>query len=162
LQLILLRKLHVGAFRYHAFDEVEGGMSLAHVDVLQLREWCILRKTSSHLCAMSELRRHLRRHVVSAMTKMTSSMAVTTTTTAPRVKEATATMVRMRQNAVKTSPQLSLPLIGDKWPVKVLLTCPIFPSTSAVRVVRISALKCLPFQGKNSAEAAFAPMSTPR
>jgi hypothetical protein len=133
--------------------------------VLRLREWCILRKTSSHLRAMSELRRPLRRHVVSAMTKMTSSMAVTTTTTAPRVKEATATMVRMRQNAVKTSLQLSLPLIGDKWPAKVLtrsaLPCPILPSNSVVRVLHISALNCLPFQGKNSAEAAVGPISTP-
>jgi hypothetical protein len=41
------------------------------------------------------------------------------------------------------------------------LPCPILPSNSVVCVLHISALNCLPFQGKNSAEAAFVPISTP-
>ncbi len=135
--------------------------------VLLLRGWCILRKACSHLRAMSGLWRPLRQHGESTMTTMTLSMALTTTTTAQRVKEATATTLRMRQNAVKTSLQLSSPMLGHKWPVKALtrreLPCQILPSTSAVRVLMgISALNCLPFQGKNVTEAAFAIALTPK
>jgi hypothetical protein len=38
LLLILLREFHLGAFRYHAFDEVEGGMIVAHVDARFLQD----------------------------------------------------------------------------------------------------------------------------
>ena len=81
--------------------------------VLLLRGRWNLRPTSCHLRAMSEFRRPLRRHGVSSMTTKTLSMAPTTTMTAQRVKEATATTLRMRQTAVKTSLQLSSPMLGD-------------------------------------------------